>query len=776
MRMNEAKKLQQRVAMAYRKPAPSSSEEPPYPHRPAPDPGHAGPRHIDPSLTGIDRSGWDKDKLVPYLLIAGGLLVLMLALSLRLDAGLLLLTVCLGAGAIAAGLYIYARKLEAAVTHKSLYDMPGHELPRHQQRLGAPLPHVAMLSPGSIHDAFGDITLSRSLDGTIVSANRVFREMTGHFRPEGRTCEELRVRFRPSGVEHCYDVEFATLAGSRIFFWRDVVMRDPVFGEPIIQSVARDVTMERLDVARREQALLTAEEENDRKSRLIATVSHEIRTPLSGLLGMGHLLAGTRLSPEQSNYLDGIRQSGSALAQLVEDLLDFSTISAGRFRLHPRAEAIRPLIENTVEMLASRAHAKGIEIGSTMSADLPDVLTFDPARFRQVLYNVIGNAVKFTETGGVLVSATLEDSTLVLKVTDSGPGMNEGEMQRIFGEFEQGNLSRLREGGVGLGLAISARIMAETGGSLSVESRMDQGTTFIVRLPVAMDNAPLRRRRELAGARILLLAPQGPAAAALSRTIGELGADWVMEADLDAARQAIATGAPFSAIIVDHRLDAGFTELLSPEAKLAGVKRIFLVNPESRPARMSGASYDSWLIRPLREQSLIDVLTGKLKGLEPRSATNDDFPILPATPAEDRQSLEIVRKHPASLSILLGEDDPVNAMISQALLERSGHRVRLAETFATLASALASGDVDLIVTDFSMPGGTCEQFIVALRRREAAVGGARMPLIVLTGDATDETRRNLLAVGADLVLVKPAGPKILAGAIEHLAGATARSV
>jgi signal transduction histidine kinase/ActR/RegA family two-component response regulator len=783
--MSEARKLQHRVASAFNEPAPPSAE------------GRIGDGDVGrnsaaevaaalpptPSVAQPERAVAEKENLVPYVLIAGGLLVLMLALSIHLDASYVIFTVCLGAGAIASGLYGYAQKLESVAPGKLNDDFPLIDPGRADWYLRKEPLRGNGVPVESLHDALGDIILTRRLDGVILSANRVFREMTGRARPEGRTCEELRIRFRPGSTEHCYEVEFQTPTGTRVYFWNDVVMRDPASGGVMIQSIARDVTIERQETARQEQARIRAEQESDRKSRLIATVSHEIRTPLSGLLGMGHLLAGTELSPEQNNYLDGIRQSGAALVQLVEDLLDFSTISVGRFQLHPKVEPIRPMIENTVEMLSSRAHAKGIEIGSTMAADLPEMLTFDPGRFRQVLYNVIGNAVKFTESGGVLVTVGLDADMLTIRVRDSGPGMNEAEMQRIFGEFEQGNLSRLREGGVGLGLAISARIMAAMGGGLSVESSLGEGSTFLIRLPVEDAERPMRSGHELAGARILLFAPRGPAAMALSQTVIGFGADIVLAADMSEAEQAIGERGPFSAVIIDHRLDTDFAERLSRDPGLAGAKRIFLVNPESRPARMSGTNYDSWLIRPLREQSLLDVLTGKLRGLEPRVATAENFPVLPVEPLEYHRPpapAEATRTSHGTgpgqgLSILVGEDDPVNAMISQALLERSGHRVTLTETFSALAAELSQNDVDIILTDYSMPDGTCERFIEETRGREKRKGLKRMPVIVLTGDGTDITRRSLLAAGADLVLVKPAGPKILNGAIEHLANERARS-
>ena len=162
------------------------------------------------------------------------------------------------------------------------------------------------------------------------------------------------------------------------------------------------------------QALERAERESAMKSRILATVSHDIRTPLSGIAGMTNLLGQTRLTPEQANYLAGIGQSVQALSQLVDDLLDFSAIEAGRFQLHPREDDLRQLIEGVVEMLAPRAHEKRIEVASFVSPEVPGLLSFDPERLRQVLFNLVGNAVKFTQEGGVLVTARLDDTTLVL--------------------------------------------------------------------------------------------------------------------------------------------------------------------------------------------------------------------------------------------------------------------------------------------------------------------------------------------------------------------------
>ncbi|MCV3767162.1 hybrid sensor histidine kinase/response regulator [Rhizobium sp. TRM95796] len=627
---------------------------------------------------------------------------------------------------------------------------------------------------GAIHDALGDITVCRSLKGVILSSNNTFRRVSGCETPEGRTCEDLGIRFEPGKIKHCYDVSFRTREGLRTYLWHDIVTRDPIMGDMVVQSIARDVTSERSDAESREQARARAEEESQLKSQLIATVSHEIRTPLSGLLGMGQLLSNTELTPVQANYIAGIRASGVALAQLVEDLLDFSTVEAGRFRLRPRTEPIRPLVEGIVELLSSRAHEKGVEIGAVMAPDLPEVVTVDSARLKQVIYNVVGNAVKFTEQGGVVVHVGVEAGQLVVSVRDTGPGMNEGELKRIFDAFEQGDLSRAREGGVGLGLAISARIMSQMGGGVTVESKLGQGSLFTIRMPADMQTKPMRSGRELAGGRILLLAPVGPAASALAETLQGLGAETHAASSIIDAETLLTMREKFTGIIVDHRLDGEFTAGLCRDARLAGAKRVYLVNPESRPAQMSGVVYDGWLIRPLREQSLIDVLTGRLKGLEARGAANDDFPVL----AAEAQDEEPTTGHPAGpgYSILIGEDDPVNAMICQAILEKAGHRARLADTFVRLDAAFVDRRPDLIITDHHMPDGVCLDFIIRLRETEAAEGLPFTPVIVLTADASDATRRELLLRGADLVLLKPAEPDILNGAILRLLGKPALDV
>ncbi|MBP2559785.1 signal transduction histidine kinase/CheY-like chemotaxis protein [Neorhizobium galegae] len=510
-------------------------------------------------------------------------------------------------------------------------------------------------------------------------------------------------------------------------------------------------------VPRLQHALKNAEAASAAKSRQIATVVHEIRTPLNGILGMTHLLGQTKLTAEQQNYLSGIRQSGYALAQLVEDLLDYSTLEAGRFRLNNRAENLRHLIENVVEMLAPRAHEKRIEIAATMTADLPDLLDFDPGRIRQVLFNVIGNAVKFTAYGGVLVRAAVEEGNVAIAVIDTGPGMAPEELTRVFGEFEQAGSAEARSGGTGLGLGIASRILTEFGGSLAVASQRGAGSTFTIRFPLhfaeTAQSGTGERNQLLAMSRVLLLAPEGPAAKATVATIETLGGRCRHVANTADAQMLIdraETGPlPYTDLIVDHRLASDYAN----EKAHAPLHRILLVNPEERASQPQDF-FDAWLIRPLREKSLIDVLSGRLRGFGTRDALNDNQ-AMPLPP--------VIEKHGEGLDVLLGEDDPVNALIIRSVLTKAGHRVRLVDDFPTLIETVLNRDIsfDLIISDMYMPGGDVFNLLAALRAEEQEGVRSLVPVIVLTGESREATHREVLLNGASRIFAKPVDPLTL---------------
>jgi signal transduction histidine kinase/CheY-like chemotaxis protein len=645
---------------------------------------------------------------------------------------------------------------------------PGGRSPETTERVDA----TGLL--GTVHDVLGDIVVTRMMDRRIIGTNETFRSLTGRAKPEGQTCEEIGLAFRPGPQPHRYDVEISTPAGQRIFLWHDVVTRDPANGRLLLQSIARDVTEERLAAESREEARQKAEYNSAAKSRLLATVSHEIRTPLSGILGMAHLISETKLTQEQQNYLTSIRQSGHALTQLVEDLLDFSTIEVGRFELRPRSESLRKLVESVVEMLAHRAHEKGIEIGATVSADVPELMSFDPARLRQVLFNVIGNAVKFTQTGGVFIRVSRAAGELSITVNDTGPGMTAEEQARIFGEFEQGGSLAQKSNGTGLGLAISARIMGEFGGLLTVASEKGKGSQFTIRFPVELSEEDKATRNALlAGNSIVLLAPAGAARTAIAETITTLGGRCHLVAGGEAARVSLLSlarsGERPTDIIVDHRMSEEFSLHIADRTEIAalGLRKVLLVNPEERNS-YSLDLFDAWLIRPLREQSLIDVLRGRMRGMEKRDALNDNQPGLGPSIAERTAVGD-------GLSVLLGEDDPINAMLVRVMLEKGGHSVRHVDDFETLLDcALGDDRPDIIISDLSMPGGNGIDMLGRLRGHERRLDLQPIPVIVLTADKSDESRRQVLLNGANRVMVKPVDPVRLLTEVQAVVALSAR--
>lgn len=604
----------------------------------------------------------------------------------------------------------------------------------------------------------------RTAHGQVIAVNRAFRHLTSVSVLPGQTLEEIGFSVPPAPLPEPRDVEFSAGEGVRVFLWQDVLVRDALSRDLLILSSAREVTHERRLAHEREEARLQAEAASAAKTRQLATVVHELRTPLSGILGMGQLLNQTSLTLEQKNYIGGIRQAGSALAQLVDDLLDYSTLEAGRFRLNSRAENLRQLLESVVEMLAPRAHEKRIEIGATVSHDVPALMDFDPARLRQVLFNVIGNAVKFTQIGGVLIRASLDQSDIVITVTDTGPGMTAQEQQRIFGEFEQAGSAMERSGGTGLGLSISVRILEEFGGSLSVASEKGKGTTFAIRFPALSaeaGNEGSDRMLLLRSSRVLLLAPAGPVATATISTIETLGGRCRHVRSVDEANRAIEQlqrqGLAFTDMVVDHRV----SELDQLAAGASALRRILLVSPEDRSTQPWDA-YDAWLIRPLREQSLVDVLRGRFGG----SASQAMARIAGTAPQEP------LERRDGGLSILLAEDDPVSAMMVGAILRKAGCTVHHVSDLAALQrAATAHGHPDLIISDIHMPDGDLADVLPFISNMEGGAQASAAPLLVLSGETDATVRERMLAGGARRVLQKPVDPQQLLDEVRSLMAA-----
>ncbi|MGA9301182.1 MAG: ATP-binding protein, partial [Bradyrhizobium sp.] len=439
-----------------------------------------------------------------------------------IGASFLFAVACLALATVSMRLRFLRRKMRKIALHNEALADRNWELQEAEDRAR------------SLFESQSDLIVLRDAEGKITFVNDTYCELARKQRLEliGSRFQFTVLEQGESAIEssgtRIHDQRIETALGARWIAWREALVRFDAGAPAEMQCVGRDVT----DRTESERALSEARDQADAanraKSRFLAMASHEIRTPLNGIIGMSGLLLDTVLTPEQMTYAKAVKTSGDALIALIEELLDYSKIEAGKIDLESRPFALAALIEGITELLAPRAQARKLEIAAFIDERLPAQVIGDAARLRQVLLNLAGNAIKFTTTGGValIVEPGIWPNEISFLVRDTGIGIAPEAQQRIFREFEQADERIARSyGGTGLGLSISERIIKRMGGRITLESTPGEGSTFEVSLPLAASHneSPPFVAPDLSGRSVMLVAPQSIEASLIERRLERWG-------------------------------------------------------------------------------------------------------------------------------------------------------------------------------------------------------------------------------------------------------------